>query len=80
MGWIGIESKDNIIPIGNGADFRWVSHHETVGRISLKEGKQMNAFFLVCASPGLGSATANQYREGIQKWVPAPVKRGFVEA
>ncbi len=53
MGWIGIESKDNIIPIGNGADFRWVSHHETVGRISLKEGKQMNAFFFGVCVPRL---------------------------
>ena len=62
---IGIAPQGHIIPTGNGADFRWVLRHENVGRISLKEGKQMNAF-LVCAPSGLGSATANQYREGIQ--------------
>jgi len=65
MGRIGIAPQGNIIPIGNGADFRWVLRHENVGRISLKEGKQMNAF-LVYAPSGLGSETANQYREGIQ--------------
>jgi len=35
MGRIGIAPQGNIIPTGDGADFRWVSHHENVGRISL---------------------------------------------
>ena len=47
MRWIGIAPQGYIILTGNGADFRWVLRHENVGRISLKEGKQMNAVWCV---------------------------------
>ena len=73
---IGIAPQGHIIPTGNGADFRWVLRHENVGRISLKGGKQMNAF-LVCASSGLGSVTANQYREGIQRMGTGSREKGL---
>jgi len=53
MGWIRIESKDNIIPTGNGADFHSVLRHEIVCRTYYqKEDKQMNAS-TVCAASGM---------------------------
>ena len=62
---IGIAPQGNIIPTGNGADFHEVLRHENVGRIFLKGGNA-NERLLVCAPSGLGSETANQYREGTQ--------------
>lgn len=51
MGRTGIEPQGDIIPAGNGADFRLVSHHERVWR-TFKEDKQMNATTVACAASG----------------------------
>jgi RNA-directed DNA polymerase len=52
MGRIGIEPQGDIIPAGNGADFRVVSPHERVWR-TFKEDKQMNATTGACAASGM---------------------------
>jgi len=41
---IGIAPQGNIIPTGNGADFRRVSRHEEICRIFLKGGKANERF------------------------------------
>jgi len=41
---IGIELQGNIIPTGNGADFRRVSRHEEICRIFLNGGKANERF------------------------------------
>jgi len=73
---IGIAPQGNIIPTGNGADFHEVLRHENVGRIFLKGGNA-NERLLVCAPSGLGSETANQYREGIQIRGTGSCERGL---
>ena len=51
---IGIAPQGNIIPTGNGADFRRVSRHERVCRTFYSlEDKQMNAAIAACAASGL---------------------------
>jgi hypothetical protein len=76
MGWIGIESKDNIIPTGNGADFHEVLRHEKVCRTFLKGGRA-NERLQVCAPSGSGSETTNEYREGIQNRDTGSCDRGL---
>jgi hypothetical protein len=41
---IGIAPQGNIIPTGNGADFRQVSRHEEICRIFLNGGKANERF------------------------------------
>jgi hypothetical protein len=45
---IGIESKDNITPAGNGADFRKVLRHERVGRTFIG-GKANEYLYSMCS-------------------------------
>jgi hypothetical protein len=62
---IGIAPQGNIIPTGNGADFRRVSRHERVCRIFLNGGKANEHFLTKCVHPPTKcQETASEYREG----------------